>query len=71
MKTTKEGNKFGRLTQVAARRRLPCYAAGVIVCVCLQAMPVSAGADAGEGSKLNVVLVISDDHGWRDSAVRQ
>lgn len=67
MKTTKEGNKFGRLTQVAARRRLPCYAAGVIVCVCLQAMPVSAGADAGEGSKLNVVLVISDDHGWRDS----
>ncbi|MEK6247768.1 MAG: sulfatase-like hydrolase/transferase, partial [Planctomycetales bacterium] len=68
MKKTRDRKASERLEEGTARRQFLQYAIGAIVYGCLQTMPLPAFADSEQSSKLNVVLVISDDHGWRDSS---
>jgi len=56
-----------RFKEHTARRQFLKYATAAIGYACLPrpAAPVFAGAKQTSG--LNIVLIISDDHGWRDS----
>ncbi len=68
MKETQGKGASARWMENAARRQFLQYAVAAIVCGFLQAIPLPALADSERSSKLNIVLVISDDHGWRDSS---
>ena len=65
MQKTHDRDTSPRFIHDASRRQFLQYAIGAIGYGCLR--PMTALADAKQGGKLNIVLIISDDHGWRDS----
>lgn len=67
MKKTADGKTSERGDGCGPRRQFVQGAIVVVFFGCLQAISRPAIADSKQGSTLNVVLIISDDHGWRDS----
>ena len=62
MKQTRERETSEYFTEPISKALL---AANGYICLLILAMPAFAAQT--QSSKLNVVLIISDDHGWRDS----